>query len=970
VELDALSVRLLGDASSYVSSLQQANASTSQFAGQMESASGSIQGLTGQLQSWGQGALGIIGQLGIALGGLGIAKQAVALAASAEDMTVSFGVMLGSAEQGAQMVRDLQELAAKTPYELPSLLSATKMLLTYGVAADKILPTLNQLGDITGGDADKLSHLSYAFAQASGLGRLMGGDLRQMVNAGFNPLQEMARTSGKSIGYFQDQMRKGHVSMAMVNEAFRTASSEGGKFFQHMAKRSQTLTGLFSTMRDDIGAVMRSLGAELTEDLRLKDLVRGVSAAAQGITDFFRGLPQGVKEAGSVILALGGMLTGLSVAWLILGPAIAATLSTAAGAVALILSPLGLAIGLAGALFAVWVDQAGGLTGVWEQIRAAALAAWDWLFPVRQALSSFFDTVREAGIKAWAWFEDAVVKIWENITASSFVNWDVIRTHIVAAIQGAEWVVANFGEIAGVTWDAIKEGADYAATSLVTFGGHVRTVWNLTVSWLGDFIRENRTLLFNLAALTAGVLATYKAIQIITFGLGLVQSVMAFLKVEQIASAALWVGWTAAVLAAKAVLFLFNLQMAAWNTVALAAAVIEGMLITETTAATVATWLWNTALAALAAVAAPVELLAMAVAVGLVASALAVAGAAAWAAYKSVGSVLEALLVLPMTTGPLGAIGGLFREWKGLIIDIARAAQNNLPLAWQLAGAGFKLAVAQVQDLWPPLWTFIQSGFAALWDLVTQQFVIRFRQALFTISGHLVDFLTSGPVAAVMPGAALEATVIAPALKAAGETYNAAANASLKAAQDRLNAAAGMFSVVESAETKAAREEVERLRKLVGTPLEIPQPDVPTMPPVPGPDLNKIRQDYASAGNQAGNAMAKAVKDKKPLDAALVFSAEGTARLTSYLNMLQGIVPTAGGAGGKGAALGTMPDAAPAPGPGAVPATAPVPAPVPAPAQASDPFRQAVIAVLVRIAESTELMARRPGIELKPAGLK
>jgi hypothetical protein len=169
VELDALSVRLLGDASSYLSSLQQANASTSQFAGQMQSASGSIQGLTGQMQSWGQGALGIIGQLGIALGGLGIAKQAVELAASAEDMTVSFGVMLGSAEQGAQMVRDLQDLAAKTPYELPSLLSATKMLLTYGVAADKILPTLNQLGDITGGDADKLSHLSYAFA-ASGLG--------------------------------------------------------------------------------------------------------------------------------------------------------------------------------------------------------------------------------------------------------------------------------------------------------------------------------------------------------------------------------------------------------------------------------------------------------------------------------------------------------------------------------------------------------------------------------------------------------------------------------------------------------------------------------------------------------------------------------------------------------------------------------------------------------------------------------
>jgi tape measure domain-containing protein len=950
MELDSLTVKLLADVAGYTQALDTAQATTQQFASSTAS---------------------ILAQVGLSFSLLGTAIKGVQSAARSEATLVDLEVMLGSADAAKKMIADLVAFSERTPLRMPSLLSATQLLTQVGVTAADVVPLLKMLGDASGGNADRLQRMALAMSRVISSTRVTGREVRQLTMAGFNPMKDIAAVTGKSVAQVNETLRKGGLGADVLIKAFQRADSAGGTFSGRMERASQTLAGLFSTMQDAVSKPIKEIGNILIEGLDLKSVVRNITDGAKMIATALKGLTPGVKNVIAEVL-LGTVAFGLlSFGMLALGPIIG-VLTGALSVFGLLLTPLGAAIGIAIGLFAVWVDQAGGLPAVWAQVKAAALAAWDWLLPVRQALVSFFDTVRTAGVKAWVWFEDVVVQVWESITASSFVNWDVIRAHIVTAIEGAEWVVANFGEIAGATWDAIKAGAESAATSLATFGGYVRTVWNLTVSWLGDFIRENRTLLFNLAALTAGVLATYQAIQLITFGLGLVQSVMAFLKVEQIASAALWVGWTAAVFAAKAVLFLFNLQMAAWNAVALTATLVEGLWTTGATAATLATWLWNAALAALAAVAAPVELLSMAIAVGGVAAALTLAGAAAWAAYKSIGSVLEALLILPTTTGPLGAIGGLFREWKGLIIDVARAAQNNLPLAWQLAGAGFKLAVAEVQDLWPPLWTFIQSGFAALWDLVTQQFVIRFRQALFTISGHLVDFLTSGPVAAVMPGAALEATVIGPALKAAGQTYNDAANASLKAAQDRLSAAAGMFGVVESAETKAARAEVERLRKLVGTPLEIPQPEVtPQGPtPVPGPDLNKIRQDFALAGNYGGQAMGKALAQQKPLDAALVFSAEGTARLTSYLNMLQGIVPTAGGAGKKGAGLGTMPDTAAAPGQGAVPAIAPVPAPALAPAQASDPFRQAVIAVLTRIAESTEFMAKRPGIELKPAGLK
>jgi hypothetical protein len=288
------------------------------------------------MQSWGQGALGIIGQLGIALGGLSIAKQAVAMSASAEDMTVSFGVLAGSAERGKQLVQDLQVLAAKTPFELPSLLSASKMLLTYGTNVEDILPTLQSLGDVTGGDADKLQRMSYAMAQVNSQGRLTGHVAREMAYAGFSPAQvlaeDMAKTLGGSVAEnlakVNERMHKGGLSVQDVQKAFTLATSEGGRFFGHMEKRSQTLTGLFSTMKDDIGAALRALGGEITDALDLKGVVRGVSASMQGLTEFFRGLPPEVQKAGAALLTFGGAVGGISLTWALLGPAVIGTWTT------------------------------------------------------------------------------------------------------------------------------------------------------------------------------------------------------------------------------------------------------------------------------------------------------------------------------------------------------------------------------------------------------------------------------------------------------------------------------------------------------------------------------------------------------------------------------------------------------------------------------------------------------------------
>lgn len=207
--------------------------------------------------------------LGQALGALGIGisaakivdigKQALKASSDFEQAGVSFSVMLGDAKKAKRLVNDLQNMANVTPFETQDLLDASKTLLNFGISAKEVMPDLQMLGDIAGGDKQRLASLTLAFSQMSSAGRLMGQDLLQMINAGFNPLEEIARRTGKSIGYWKDEMSKGNVSVEMVRQAFMDATSEGGRFYKMMDKQSETLEGRLSTMNDAYVLLLRSI---------------------------------------------------------------------------------------------------------------------------------------------------------------------------------------------------------------------------------------------------------------------------------------------------------------------------------------------------------------------------------------------------------------------------------------------------------------------------------------------------------------------------------------------------------------------------------------------------------------------------------------------------------------------------------------------------------------------------------------
>ena len=202
----------------------------------------------GQLQKLVSSAKSFITVMGAIQGG----KAFISLGMEMENTRAKFEVLLGSADRANKMVAEIAKFANETPYGSEELQKSAETMLGFGIAGEKIMPTLEMLGNIAMGDKQKLASLTLAFSQATSTGKLMGQDLLQMINAGFNPLNEMSKQTGKSIAQLKDEMSKGLISAQMLEDAFRGATSAGGQFDGMMAKMSETTSGKLAVLLGDL----------------------------------------------------------------------------------------------------------------------------------------------------------------------------------------------------------------------------------------------------------------------------------------------------------------------------------------------------------------------------------------------------------------------------------------------------------------------------------------------------------------------------------------------------------------------------------------------------------------------------------------------------------------------------------------------------------------------------------------------
>ena len=205
--------------------------------------------------SW-KKALAVIGGAGV-LKALG--SEMIRVRGEFQSMQTAIETMVGEDIAG-RLIPQIKELAKISPLTMSDMVGAEKMMLGFNIQAEATIKYLKAISDISMGESSKFNSLTLAFSQMSAAGKLMGQDLNQMINAGFNPLQIISEKTGKSIATLKDEMSKGAVSAEMVQQAFIDATSAGGKFYNMSENASKTINGQLSMMQDALDSVFNELG--------------------------------------------------------------------------------------------------------------------------------------------------------------------------------------------------------------------------------------------------------------------------------------------------------------------------------------------------------------------------------------------------------------------------------------------------------------------------------------------------------------------------------------------------------------------------------------------------------------------------------------------------------------------------------------------------------------------------------------
>ena len=224
---------------------------------------------------------------------LGFAREMVGVRREIEGLETSFRVLLGSQQEADALFGRLRGFAARTPMALGDLAKAAQTMLGFGVASRDVAPLLEAIGDISMGDSAKFQALALAFSQASASGRLMGQDLMQMINAGFNPLAQISERTGRSVGELKEEMARGAIGADALRGAFLGAAAAGGRYHGMLEAQARGLGGSIAQLegawQDMLNAAGEAAGG-------------AVAGAARGAAELLRRY----REVGEILGTLVG----------------------------------------------------------------------------------------------------------------------------------------------------------------------------------------------------------------------------------------------------------------------------------------------------------------------------------------------------------------------------------------------------------------------------------------------------------------------------------------------------------------------------------------------------------------------------------------------------------------------------------------------------------------------------------------
>jgi len=271
-------VKLIVDAQNAIAPLKRVNeqtkalsSSTDKLKGRLDKSNRSLKntGKAAKTASAGVGTLvGALKPLLAALAVVGTARFIFIKTAELETQRASLKQLTGDVEKTNQIIKELQDFGAVTPFTSSELIEQTKRLKAFGFQTEELVDTTKRLSDVAGATGADLTGIATAFGQIRAKGKLQQEENLQLLERGVNITDELKKITKLQGDEFESAMRKGEISAKDVNQALINLTSQGAIFAGGATAQADTLNGKLSTLQDTIDTLARTIGEELGDEIK------------------------------------------------------------------------------------------------------------------------------------------------------------------------------------------------------------------------------------------------------------------------------------------------------------------------------------------------------------------------------------------------------------------------------------------------------------------------------------------------------------------------------------------------------------------------------------------------------------------------------------------------------------------------------------------------------------------------------
>lgn len=453
------------------------------------------------------------------LAGAGVAAMGVKTAAGLEQSRIAFTQMMGSADKAGEMVQWLSDTAAKTPFELEGLTSASQKLLAFGFDADSAKTTLMSIGDAaaaSGKGAEGVDRITTAIGQMQAKQKLSGEEMMQLTEAGIPAWQILADKMGTTVPHLQDMAQSAGGAAKLFGKGALPALIDGmgEKYSGMMDKQSQSLAGLWSTLMDTV-----SMGAAKMIQQNMPQIKAALTALISGAGAAFEKVSGAIRVMGAVLGPLLRFIVdnkeavAAFVGTLLAGAAAFKVLQVATMAFNVVMGILNgtMALNPVGAIVVAIAALVAGLVYAYRHVdwfKTAVDAAWA---AIKKAVAVFVNW-----FKAWVL---PAIKLYLHAMGVYFRTiWTVVKfvfRVVVGVIKVAWGAIRNvFSAIGGVIRGPLATAWRFISTSAKSSWDRVRSVFAAARGMVTGVINGIKSALSNIwHGLTDGLASAVQTVK-------------------------------------------------------------------------------------------------------------------------------------------------------------------------------------------------------------------------------------------------------------------------------------------------------------------------------------------------------------------------------------------------------------------------------------------------------------------------